>query len=289
MDKIIFTPWHIVRFKDDKYTPDKSEKRFLAEMNRKIKSDKYNVFYYEKDVSFTIVYNGKQYQVILPNEVTNSIRTGKYNELALQLLKLVEIKRKKIDIVEAKKIKEEKIKAKEERIKEIETSGYSKLIEIEDYKMYLDYLNTLSKTVNTESEKILINTKIRGVLKVLTNPYNLKLHFSRFICQVAEKGKELDEDKKEALEVILRKITEDYYTEIMNNGNQMLIIGSLEKPMNIIRRIEETEALLEEWLKDKKEEIEIEIPEVVVKNVGFGDELDELTEELHRMTGGVRR
>jgi hypothetical protein len=176
-------------------------------------------------------------------------------------------------------INEKKLKTKEfnDRIREIELSGYSKLETLEDYELYLKYLNKKAKQAKTNEEKELIAVKIKGLLKVVTNPYNLQL-----IYNVAEKSKLLSEERKAELETILRSITEDYYNEIVANQDQLFVLGSSNKPMDIIRRIVDTEFLVQEWINENKKEEE----EIVEEN---DFDLDEISNGLHQFMGRGKR
>lgn len=278
MNTIVFTPLNRVNFINGGSRTHKSEKAFLNIMHGHIESDRYDITYNSKDRSFVIMYDGEMYQVVLPTDVKVSLKTGDYKRLALELFKLVALKKKYNDAVAAKK-------KRNQRIKEIEDSGYSKLEKIEDYELYLTYLNEQSKLVKTAVERDLNNAKIRGILNVLTNPYNLTFHFNRFICELADKGKsELNEEQKAQLEIMLHEITSDYYKEIVSKSDELLILGSSTKPMNIIRRIVDAEEQVKIWLTGKVETkpIEkIEEPEVIVP-----DDLDELSEKLHNIMGG---
>lgn len=279
MNKIVFTDWHKVKSDDGKI--DMPEKRFLYEMNKKIKSMDYNIFYDAKTTSFSITYAGEKYNVIVPSNVKVSLRSGNYNRLALELIKLAITEKKYDEEVEYQN-------KKDERIREIEESGYSKLVNTEDYEFYLKYLNEKSNKAKTDEEKNLIDAKIRGLLKVITNPYNLSLHLNKIICQVAQKGKTLSEERKKDLERILLNITDEYYREIVNNKDKMLILGSSTKPMHIIRQIVDVEKLLQEWLNENKEEPKKQ-EEDIVKYDTFSEELDEMSSELHKIIGGSKK
>jgi len=72
----------------------------------------------------------------------------------------------------------------------------------------------------------------------------------------------------------------------------MLVLGSSTKPMSIIRRIVDTEALVQEWLnenvkKNLKEEEEVKVVEE--QDDFFENELDEITEGLQEYIGGRTR
>ncbi len=278
MNTIVFTSLNRVNFINDGSRTHKSEKAFLNIMHGHIESDKYDITYNSKDRSFVIMYDGEMYKVVLPTDVKVSLKTGDYKKLALELFKLVALKKKYKDRVEAEK-------SRKQRIKDIENSGYSKLKKIEDYELYLVYLSEQSKLVKTAAERDLNNAKIRGLLNVLTNPYNLSLHFNRFICELADKGKnELDEAQKAQLEATLGEITSDYYKEIVSKSDELLILGSSTKPMDIIRRIVDAEEQVRTWLTGKVETkpIEkVEEPEDIIP-----DDLDELSEKLHNIMGG---
>lgn len=258
--------------------PPKSEKAFLSIMYANINSSEYDITYNPKEYSFAIKFDGNDYQVILPTDVKTSLKTRDYKRLALELFKLVALKKKYKDKVASQN-------NRAQRIKEIEDSGYSKLETTEDYELYLIYLCEQSKLVKTAVERDLNNAKIRGLLNVLTNPYNLTLHFNRFICELADKGKsELNEEQKAKLEEKLRAITSDYYKEIVSKSEEMLILGSSTKPMDIIRRIVEAEEQVKTWLTGKVEAKPIEKeeePEMVVP-----DDLDELSDRLNNIMGG---
>ena len=180
MREIIFTSYHTVVIKVYYNREEKPVTKFLATMNHKVKNIDYDVSYDSKKVSFNIIYEGDLYQVILPTEVRASIINGKPNKLAVDLFNLAKAYKKQRDAEQA-------IADKDNKIKEIEISGYSKLVDIEDYALYLDYLNKQSQKTKSDDERQLILAKTRGILKELTNPYNLKLHFNRFICNLADK------------------------------------------------------------------------------------------------------
>ena len=285
MNRLVFTSWQRVNIITSEGKSDVSERSFFSEMNKYIKTDNYNVFYDPKTTSFTITYRGSNYEVVLPADVLKSIRIKKYKNkyLATELFKLANITKRNKDYLSAKK-------EYEERIREIEDSGYSELVDTLDYEMYLTYLNEKSKVSKSEEEKRLIDAKIKGLLKVLTNPHNLRLHIDKFICDVAGKSEELDEEHNIKLEAMLHEIADDFYQEIMSKSNQMLVLGSSDKPMSIIRRIVEVESIVEKWIKEKdiKAKKLKEIPKSVVNSYSddADDELDEMSEQLHQIMRG---
>ena len=286
MNKIVFTAWHIVNIiNSEKDKEPMKENKFLAIMARNYKTKNYGVFYDPNDYSFSITYQGENYQVILPTEVKASLKTKNRKKLALDLLKLALDEKKYNDAVEAEK-------NYERRLKEIETSGYDALETTEDYEFYLNYLNNKAKKTKNEEEKELINCKIRGILKNIANPYNLTFHFNRLICDVASQGKELDDSEKQELEQRLRAIADDYYV-ILSNFDKGLVNGSSIMPMDIVRRIEETEYLVSTWLNNKKTKEEIEVekeanlhPTIEEKEE---DELGTISESLQEMLGRGKR
>lgn len=284
MNRIVFTAWHKVIVTTNGDREDIPETKFLAEMNRNIKTDDYRVLYNPKEVSFAITFRGEDYQVIIPSNVKASIIKRKPVPLALTL--------KKLATMESKYTSEKIAKNNYlDRIAKIENSGYDALETTEDYEFYLKYLQDQSKKVKTVAKKHLIDTKINGLLKVLTNPYNLENHFKKFIVEIAEKGEDLKEERKKELEAILHGITDDYYKEIISKKDEMLVLGSSTKPMSIIRRIVDTEALVQEWLNEnvKKNLKEEEVKVVEEQDDFFENELDEITEGLQEYIGGRTR
>ena len=91
------------------------------------------------------------------------------------------------------------------------------------------------------------------------------------------------------LEKRLLEITDNYYREIVNRRDQMLVLGSSAVPMNIVRQIVAVEHLVQEWLNEKKEEPVKKEETDITQYDSFKDELEEMSEELHRMMGGNRK
>jgi hypothetical protein len=279
MGVIVFNSWHQVVIKyNDQQKNTVSEKAFLSEFSKNIGLDKYNIVYNEKNQSFTIGYNNTMFNVALPTDVKANMKMGNDNYLVKKLKALAEKK---------KTINEKKHKTKEfnDRVREIELSGYSKLETLDDYELYLKYLNKKAKQAKTNEEKELIAAKIKGLLKVVTNPYNLQL-----IYNVAEKSRFLSEERKAELEIILRSITEDYYNEIVANQDQLFVLGSSNKPMDIIRRIVDTEFLVQEWINENKKEEKAPVKEKQEEIVEENDfDLDEISNGLHQLMGRGKR
>lgn len=281
MEKMVFNPYNKVRIKKNGKPKEISVREFLATMHKNYKSDSYNVFLNFNNTTFIITYDGIDYEAFLPNDVLECIRTGNYKKkpLAEDLMELAGIEKKYNDYLAAKI-------EYEERIREIEVSGYSELIDMLDYEMYLKYLSDKLKIARSDNERYLINAKIKGVLKVLTNPHNLKSHIYQFISKVASKGQKLDETKREELKSMLHSITDDYYKGLISKGNQSLVLGSSDKPMKIIRRIVDVENLVISWLKEA-EECKKDIPQLVVDNQDF-EEMSQQLHEFMRDKGGKR-
>lgn len=288
MKRIIFTIWNKVILDGVNYdvgsNPKLTVNKFLSIMHRNIESSDYGVVYEPHKHSFIITYGGVEYRAVFPTKVQANLKMGKDNVLTSQLKKLA---------AHDKEYNEWATKDKEYRnkIKEIESSGYDNLVKIEDYELYLDYLNNKSKRTKSKEAKDLIDTKIRGILKVITNPYNLKLHFNRLICEIAQKGEFLSDEKKKELEVILSEITDDYYSEIVSKQNETLILGSSDKPMSIIRRIADAEYLVQEWLKNSQDKNIVEARPIQRAEVDEKDDLDldEISTGLREMIGGRSR
>ena len=276
MNKIFFNAFHQVIIQSGNWKEKMPEKSFLNILSNNIKSNDYSVFYDANNYNFTITYKGEAYSVFFTPEVRAGLRSGKYSPIILELFKIALNEKKYNDAVKAKK-------DYETRIRKIELSGYSNLSTLDDYKFYLTYLQNKDKTASKE-EKEIIELKIKGILKNITNPYNLNFHLMQDIWDVANKGEELNDEQKAELEILLKKITDDYY-QIISSRSDGLVIGSSALPMEIVRRIEEVEYLVRSWIENNNvvEEEKKEVNEDYEPEEEKYDELDDVSDKLHEL------
>ena len=293
MNSIAFTPWHSVKIAGFLNKREVSRKRFFIEMCWNISRYKgYGVYFDDKTFTYTVKYNYEDYSVSFPPEVEARIKIGKASKETKDIDELVKITRRIEEKYNLIKENEDKIQRIAERVQKIELSGYSELKTTEDYEIYLEYLNKKLKKAKTDEEKNLINSKIRGLLKAITNPYDLKIHLYGLICEVANEGKKLDDDKQAKLEEILRDIANDYYQKIVSKSSETLTLGSVIKPLDIIRRIESAEHLVRTWKEQEREKeiskTEVIEPESIQEDDMEKDDLDEISDMLDTIRRGNR-
>ena len=293
MKFIAFTPWNSVIIKGFCDRREISRLRFFIEMYWNIHRNKgYGVYFDDKTSTYTAMLKGDRISVSLSPEVEAHIKKGQASKETKDIDELVKITRRIEKKKNSIKENEDKIERIAQKIKKIELSGYSELKTTEDYEIYLEYLNNKFKEAKTDEEKTLINAKIRGLLKAITNPYDLKLHLYGLICDVANEGKKLDDDKQAQLEEILRDIANDYYQKIVSKSGDTLTLGSAIKPLDIIRRIESAEHLVRTWKEKEQEQVlskvEVIEPEPIQEEDMAEDNLDEISNMLDTIKRGNR-
>ena len=227
-----FTEKGTVIYSTPKGVIEKTGSRFFKELERNYKKDSHNVIFDEENNKFTITIDGINYDVVLPEESQRSLIPSNsgptYSPLVLKLLYLSMIEQQYNDYVRALEVRNAKIK-------EMDDSFYENMKTLEDHEIYAEYLEAKYKKAKTKEERDLINTKLANLyeyIKVLRqkekqeneNPLNLKLHINRFIYDLLDKAKLLDDSKRIKVANLLRKIVLEYQRivkEYNRSGNSL--------------------------------------------------------------------
>ncbi len=282
-NKAIFTAWNKVRLEDGygDLREKMSVSKFLSIMNHNYKNNEYDISYDEVENYFKITYENREYKAYFTPEVTASIKNGKPTYIISELFKLCEKYKKQRDYLTS-------IQAYNEKIQSIELSGYNELKELRDYKFYLIYLSKKASRTKDEEELSLINSKVNAMLKILTNPFNLKNHFDTIIQNNSLNGEKLEDYHIEKLENIKKSLTNEYYKMISGQGQTNL--NNFSIPVKIITQIEETDNLVIGWLDQRKNvsEDENETNRSYVYDISDED-IDEVHDALHEIMRGGRR
>ena len=85
-NQIAFTDWYmvIVSTKDDSI--EMPVPKFLKALEKKYKSDKFNVLYNEDTKKFAITYNGEDFSVEFNSEEKRNLESGEYSPLLVKLM-----------------------------------------------------------------------------------------------------------------------------------------------------------------------------------------------------------
>lgn len=265
MNRLVFTDWYTVIFNGNREVP---LSRFFRELEGKLKTKEYNVYYDENTMIFIITYNGTDYEVLLPINSQKSLKTKEYTPLVLKLILLARNEEIYSDIANKEAVRETKIK-------EINDSFYEDIETIEDYELYLDYLKKSLSKAKTEEEKHTINTKIASIINIVNNmkkeekqkrenPLNLQLHINRFIYNIIKQLDKINEKDRKMIGIELKKIILEYYKIIKKFNSRKdtdLVVGNPVIPMEILSRIIDLEALVDTILKkqDTKETVSSEL------------------------------
>jgi hypothetical protein len=257
-----FTEKGTVIYSTPKGVVEKPGSRFFKELERKYKKDSHNVIFDEENNKFTITIDGIDYDVVLPEESQRSLIPSNsgptYSPLVLKLLYLSMIEEQYNDYTRA-------IEVRNAKIKEMDDSFYENMQTLEDHEIYAEYLEAKYKKAKTKEERDLINTKLANLYEYIKelrrkekqeteNPLNLKLHINRFIINLLEKAKQLDDARRLKIANLLKKIVSEYQ-RIVNEYNQSgnsLKLGNPLVSLEILGKIVDVEFLLASYLKEKQ-------------------------------------
>ena len=257
-----FTEKGTVIYSTPKGVIEKTGSRFFKELERNYKKDSHNVIFDEENNKFTITIDGFDYDVVLPEESQRSLIPSNsgptYSPLVLKLLYLSMIEQQYNDYVRALEVRNAKIK-------EMDDSFYENMKTLEDHEIYAEYLEAKYKKAKTKEERDLINTKLANLyeyIKVLRqkekqeneNPLNLKLHINRFIYDLLDKAKLLDDSKRIKVANLLRKIVLEYQRIVKeyNRSGNSLKLGNPLISLEILGKIVDVEFLVAKYLSEKK-------------------------------------
>ena len=268
MNRLVFTDWYTVIINNYNEVP---LSKFLRELEKKLKTKEYNVYYDENTMKFIITYNGIDYEVILPINSQKSLNSKQYTPLVLKLLLLATNEEIYSDIANKQAVRETKIK-------EMNDSFYEDIETIEDYELYLDYLKKALTKAKTVEEKNTINTKIASIVNIINNmkkeekqrkenPLNLQLHINRFIYNIIKELDKINEKDRKIIGVELKKIILDYYKIVKKYNSRKdtdLIVGNPIIPMEILSRIIIVEEKVASILKkqDTREIVYVELKDI---------------------------
>ena len=258
-----FTEKGTVIYSTPKGVVEKPGSRFFKELERKYKKDSHNVVFDEENNKFTITIDGIDYGVVLPEESQRSLIPSNsgptYSPLVLKLLYLSMIEQQYNDYTRALEVRNAKIK-------EMDDSFYENMQTLEDHEIYAEYLEAKYKKAKTKEERDLINTKLANLYEYIKelkrkekqeteNPLNLKLHINRFIINLLEKAKQLDDARRLKIANLLKKIVSEYQ-KIVNEYNRRnrnsLVVGNPLLSLEILGKIVDVEFLLASYLKEKQ-------------------------------------
>ena len=257
-----FTEKGTVIYSTPKGVIEKTGSRFFKELERNYKKDSHNVIFDEENNKFTITIDGFDYDVVLPEESQRSLIPSNsgptYSPLVLKLLYLSMIEQQYNDYTRALEVRNAKIK-------EMDDSFYENMKTLEDHEIYAEYLEAKYKKAKTKEERDLINTKLANLyeyIKVLRqkekqeneNPLNLKLHINRFIYDLLDKAKLLDDSKRIKVANLLRKIVLEYQRIVKeyNRSGNSLKLGNPLISLEILGKIVDVEFLVAKYLSEKK-------------------------------------
>ncbi len=248
-NQIVFTDWYtvILILNGKKY--EMPIPKFLKELDKKIDSREYNVFFSEKQRQFSITYDGVDCSVVLNKNEQDSLLSGDYSPLILKLLLLASKEKEYNDEAAIQAVRKAKIEA-------FIRSNYADMETLEDHELYLDYLKVSLKKKKNANEKVIINTKIANLVKIIEklkkeekekkeNPLSLSLHINKIIFNLLKDLDKLDEKDRISLSIKLKQIILDY-EKIVDDYNKKkdmgLLIGNPLLPFSILERIIDIES-----------------------------------------------
>ena len=259
-NQIAFTDWYMVIISTDKDSIEMPVPKFLKALEKKYKSDQFNVLYNEDTKEFAITFNGEDFNVEFNSEEKRNLESDNYSPLLVKLRFLASQEKIYND---AQKEEERK----KQRLTEILNSNYDDMKTAEDYELLLFYLeNYSSKKAKTEKDRNTVNTMIAHIIPKLnelrkeeenkiTNPLNLRMHINKFIYNLLMQARQISNDtvRKNIVNEI-RKIIADF-RKIVNNynrniNNPNLYVGNPLLPMQILDRINEIEFEIRNILKN---------------------------------------
>lgn len=261
--EILFTDKGTVIYSTPRGVFEKPASKFLREVEKKYKKDGYGVFFDKDNNKFTMNFNGIDYDVKLTKESEESLQPTNgepnYTPLVLKLLYMSMIEEQYNNYLNA-------IAVRKAKIKEINDSFYETMETLEDHEIYLDYLDEEYKKAKTKEQRDVINTKVAYLAPIVQelrakekqkrdNPLNLKYHINRFVIELLEKAKQLDDAKRLKIANLLKKIVQEYQ-RIVNEYNRRskntIVLGNPLLSLEILGKIVDVEFLLAGYLKEKQ-------------------------------------
>ena len=258
-NRVVFTDWYTVIISQGAKYFEIPIPKFLKELEKKLDSKEYNVFYNEKQKMFSITYDSVDYNVVLNKNEQGSLLSGEYSPLILKLLLLASKEKEYNDEAKIQAVRKAKIDA-------FIRSNYADMETLEDHELYLDYLKVSLKNTKNADEKVIINTKIANLVKIIEklkkerkeqneNPLNLRLHINKMIFKILDDVDKLDEKDQIAISIKLKQIILDY-EKIIDDYNKKkdmgLLLGNPLIPFDILERIIEIEFEIKTFQKNKK-------------------------------------
>ena len=261
--EIKFTDKGTVIFSTARETIEKPASKFLHEVERKYQKDGYGVYFDKETNKFTMTFNGLDYAVILPKESEDSLTPRnngpKYTPLVLRLLYMSMIEEQYNKYLNA-------IAVRKAKINEINDSFYNTMETLEDHELYLDYLDNEYNNAKTKEARELISTKMANLAPIVqelkkkriqekNNPLNLKYHINRFVMELLNKAKQLDDKKCLKIADMLRKIVLEYRDKVFafnKKSKNELSLGNPLVSLEILGKIVDVEFLLAKYLKEKQ-------------------------------------
>ena len=260
-NQIAFTDWYMVIVSTEEDSIEMPVPKFLKALEKKYKSDKFNIIYNEDTKEFAITYNGEDFNVEFNSEEKRNLESGEYSPLLVKLMFLASQEKIFNDAQQEKE-------RKKQRLAEILNSSYDDMKTAEDYELLLDYLeNKKYREAKTEKERNTVNTMVAHIIPKLnelkkveegkiTNPLNLRMHINKFIYDLLTQTKQVSDDNvRVGLVNRIKKIIADYrkiVDDYNRNGNNVLYVGNPLLPMQILDRINEIQFELINILKDHR-------------------------------------
>lgn len=276
-DCIVFTNYNITVKYTDAFQETFPTNKFLEILEKKLNDNKYSIFYSENKRIFYITYDGRDYDVVLPAIDQKSLESNNFTPLVNNLLYLAAKKRNIIYSNNKEAVRETKIKA-------MENSNYEDIEDVEDLRLYLDYLkNTALKkatkqedieTIQTKiiSISLLIKRKTRDDDNRIQSPLDLKSYMEKFVYEVMDKVNKLDNKDKKMILSKTSKILKEYKKYINYSFGNKRIFNNKYLPVNILDMINEVEGFLDHKLGAFINPLHSELSQIM-------NELEELTNE----------
>ena len=248
----------------------------IKHLESHLKNQSDGVYYNPRNKTFFILYSGYEYEVFLTDNDENELGFNRYTPLVKNLLYLAAQKKKIEEEESAKVVKETKIDA-------MEKSNYEDIEDIDDLRLYLDYLYKVSlKKARSREEKETVQAKIVGVRLLIKrkerqsenrilSPIDLKTYVERFVSDTTKRVNKLKRNEKLMILNKTKKIVEEYkkYNDI-NLGIKAGIFTNPYIALSILDKVDEIEA----FFKSKSDDMETndnELTQIMSELEGFVD------------------
>lgn len=277
-NKIVFTDYCVVVKLTDNSSTTIQANKYLQDLEKQLGNDKYGVFYSTTKKAFYITDDGVDYDVVLTGKDEECLNTEKYTPLVNNLLYLAGKHRRLCNENNAKLVRETKILA-------MENSNYEDIEDVEDLKLYIDYLkNTAYKKAKTREEKETIQTKMVGIRLLIKrkereddsripSPLDLKSYLEKFVYSVTNRVNRLDRSEKIKILDKTKKIVQDYKKlNDINQGRRIALFGSGNLANNILDRIDEIEDYLDRKLSPEHNPLTNELNQIMGELEEFVDD-----------------